>query len=189
MDGRVEFADFAEVLEAAVHLLVGHVGQRPASREVLLFVFLKDGFGVFVEDDGQAVVGLLGGDGHDAFLDVGAADLNDVGVTEAGEGAEAEEVAGDAHAFVLKDGLFVFDAVHVRELDGGAGLRDLKVVELVQLFAGEEDDGLFDGLEGGVVGFGRVDLRVAFADGPAEEPGEVLVLLLDGGFFHLGLRA
>ena len=44
--------------------------------EVFVFVFVKDGEGIFVEDDGKAVVGLLGGDGHDALVNVGFADFD-----------------------------------------------------------------------------------------------------------------
>ena len=44
--------------------------------EVFVFVFLQDGEGVFVEDDGKAVVGLLGGDGHGALVNVGFADFD-----------------------------------------------------------------------------------------------------------------
>ena len=74
MDWRVEFANLAEVLQAAVHLLVGHVRKGFVSSEVLVFVFVQDGNGVLVQEDGQAVVGFLGGDSEDAIADVGAAD-------------------------------------------------------------------------------------------------------------------
>ena len=62
VDGGVELADLAEVFEAAVHLLVGEVREGFAARETLVFVFVQDGEGVFVKDDGQAVVGFLGGE-------------------------------------------------------------------------------------------------------------------------------
>ena len=63
LDGRIEFADLAEVFEAAVHLLVGHVREGAVAGEFFVFVLLQDSQSVLVEDDGQAVVGLLGGDG------------------------------------------------------------------------------------------------------------------------------
>ena len=78
VDGGVEFADFAEVFEAAVHLLVGEVREGFAAGETLVFVFVQDGEGVFVEDDGQAVVGFLGGDVHDAVDYVCLADFYDI---------------------------------------------------------------------------------------------------------------
>ena len=58
LDGRIEFADLAEVFEAAVHLLVGHVWKSPSAGEILVFVFVQDGDGILMEDDRQAVVGL-----------------------------------------------------------------------------------------------------------------------------------
>ena len=177
--GRVEAAYLAQILQAAVHVLVGHERQRPALGEVLVLVFFQNGEGVFVEDDGQAVVGLLGGDNHHAVLDVGATDFHDIGVPEGRKGAEAEEVAGTGHAGALRDGLLILLAVIGFEFEDGAGCGNLQFVELVQLLFGEEDDGLFHGLEYRLVGFHVTDLGVAFADSPAEEPGEILVLLLD----------
>ena len=64
--------------------------------EVFVLVFVQDGQGVFVEENRQAVECLLGGDIEDAVLNIDAADLNDIGITQAGEGAEAEEVLGAA---------------------------------------------------------------------------------------------
>ena len=45
-----------------------------------------------MEDNRQAVVGLLGGDVEDTVLDVNATDLDYIGIAKAGEGAEAEEI-------------------------------------------------------------------------------------------------
>ena len=90
--GRFEAADLAEVLKSAVHLLVGDVREGFAILEVFVFVFVQDGEGVFVEDDGKAVVGLLGGDVEDSVLNIHATDFYDIAVAKAGEGAEAEEV-------------------------------------------------------------------------------------------------
>ena len=108
-------------------------------------------------------------------MDVSSPDLNDIGVAEAGECAEAEEVAGDGHAFVLDDFLLVLLAVHIVEFELGAGLGNLEIEDFVQFVLREEDDGLFDGLEDGLVGLYIAHLRVFLTYGPAEEPGEVLV--------------
>ena len=149
--GRVEAADLAEVFEGTVHLLVGNVWKGFAILEVFVFVFLQDGEGVFVEDDGKAVVGLLGGDVEDSDLNIHATDFYDIAVAKAGEGAEAEEVPGLRHGGRILDGLLVFFAFIGFEFENGAAGGDLQVVEFVQLFFGEEDDGLFDGLEDGLI--------------------------------------
>ena len=184
-DRGIESAQLAEVLEVLVHALVGDDGERLTVREFLLFILGEDGFGVFVEVDGQAVVGLLGGD-VDAVADhVGALEVGHVGVTEAGEGAEAEEVAGFLQGGCVVDFLLVFLALVVVEFDFGAVGGDLEVVERQQFVFREEDDGLVDDLEFGLhlADFGV--FGVAVADGPAEKPFEVEVVLLDGVLAHL----
>ena len=187
VDGGVEFADFAEVFEAAVHLLVGHVREGLAAGEIFVFVFVENGDGVLMEDDGKAVVCLLGGYGHDAVVDVGAADLNDVGVTQAGEGAEAEEVPGAGHGGGFLDGLLILFAVHVVEFEDGAVFGDFQIVELQEFVLIQEDNGLFYNFEDGFVGLDVAHLGIAFPDGPAEEPGEVLVLLHGGVFLQIAV--
>ena len=104
-----------------------------------------------MEDDGKAVVGLLGSDGHDALVNVGFADFDYVAVAKGCEGAEAEEVAGLGHGGGVHNGLFVLSSLIGFEFEDGAAGGDLQVVEFVQLFFGEEDDGLFDGLEDGLI--------------------------------------
>ena len=46
--GLVEAANLAEVFEAAVHLLVGHVWKSPSAGEILVFVFVQDGDGILM---------------------------------------------------------------------------------------------------------------------------------------------
>ena len=46
--GRGEAADLAEVLEGAVHLLVGDVREGFAAFEVFVFVFVQDGDGILM---------------------------------------------------------------------------------------------------------------------------------------------
>ena len=180
VDGRVEFTNLAEVLQAAVHLLVGHVREGAVAGERIVFVFVQDGKSILVEDDGKAVVGLLGGDGEDTVVDVGSADFNDVGITETGEGAEAEQIPCPGHAGGFFDNFLILVAIHVVQFEFGAVLGNLQGIELHQFILIEEDDGLFDNLEDRLVGLHVAQLGVSFADGPAEEPGEVLVLLHGG---------
>ncbi len=89
-----EAANLAQVLESAVHLLVCDVREGLAVLEVFVLVFVQDGEGVLVKDDWKAVMGLLGGDVEDTVLNVHTVHFHDIGIAEAGESAEAEEVPG-----------------------------------------------------------------------------------------------
>ena len=88
----VESADLTEVLQAAVHLLVRHVRQRPSAREILIPILVQYGLCVLVKYYRQSVMGLLRRDNQGAILDIHTADFDDIAVSEAREGAEAEEV-------------------------------------------------------------------------------------------------
>lgn len=70
LDGLVESGKLAEVFQVAVHQLVGQHRQRTAIGEVLILIFIKDGFGETVQVDGKAVVGLHRGHIHRISLDV-----------------------------------------------------------------------------------------------------------------------
>ena len=188
-DGFVDVAELADLLQVGVHALVGDDGQREVSGEILVLVLVQDGLGVGVELDVEGDIGLLGGDGEDAVLDVVAVDVGHVGVAEAGEGAEAEEVAGLSQGAGLQDGFFDFPAGHVVDLDFLAGLRQLEVVQAHQLFVGEEDDGLAGSLEDGMVGGHVGQMGVAVGLAPVEEGHQVLVLLFDGAVFHSAFEA
>lgn len=126
---RVEAADFAQVLEGAVHLLVGDVREGFAILEVFVFVFIQDGEGVFVEDDGKAVVGLLGGDGHDALVNVGFADFDYVAVAKGCESAEAEKVTSFGKGTGLLDLFLVLIAVHIEQFDFLTVLGNWEIVK------------------------------------------------------------
>ena len=189
VDRGGEAAELAEVLEVLVHLLVGDDGQGEVVAEAAVLVVGEDGEGVLVELDLEAGVGLLRGDGEDAVLDVVEVDVGHVRVAQAGEGAEAEEVAGLGEGAGLLDGLFVGAAAHVLELDFGAAFGDLVVVECVEFLLGEEDDGLLGGLEDGMVEGDVGEVDVALLLGPVEEGGEDAVLLAGGGVFEVAGEA
>ncbi len=57
-DGLVEAAKLAQVLQVVIHLLIAHHGQCVVANGLQILVFIEDGLGVFVQVDGQAVVGL-----------------------------------------------------------------------------------------------------------------------------------
>ena len=183
-DRLVEAAQLAEILQVLVHLLVGDDGQHVVARQV--GIFGQDGLRHGVEVDVQAVVGLLGGEVHHVAIDVGAAELGHVGVAKACEGAEAEHVAGLLKGAGFLNGFLVFVAFMVLEFDFGAVLGNLVFVQGEEFFVVQEDDGLFGQLELGFVGLDGDFAGVAFADGPVDEPEEVLVLLPDRVFLQAG---
>ena len=188
-DWGVEAAELAKVFEIVVHLLVGDDGEGEAHRVFVVLVLLEYRLGVLAEVDREAVVGLLGGDVDFVVGDVGALEGGHIGVAEAGEGAEAEEVAGLGEGAGFLDGFLVFEAVHIGELDFGAVGGDVVAIELQELFFGEGDDGLFEDLEFRAVFVDGFFGAVAFADGPVEEPFEVVELLLDGFLLEVLLDA
>ena len=91
-DLLIDAGEFAQLLDVAVHRLVGVVRQGLSVLEGGVFVFLQDGLGDFVQFDGEAVRRLLGRYLNMVTLDIAAAEVVDVGVTEAGEATEEEDV-------------------------------------------------------------------------------------------------
>ena len=185
----VEAAEFAEVFEVGVHLLVGYYRQGEAVRVFVVLIFVENGFGETVEVDREAVVGLLGGDIEAVSDNVASFDFGHIRISEAGECAEAEEVAGLGEGSGFLHGLLIFEAVHIGEFDLGPVGRNLIVVEFEQLVFGEEDDRLFEDLEFRAVLVYLLLLAVVLADGPVEEPFEVVELLLDGLLLKILLDA
>ena len=149
-------------------------------RVLVILIFVEDGFGETVEVDWEAVVGLLGGDIEAVSNNVASFDLGHIRISEAGECAEAEEVAGLGEGSCFLDGLLVFQAVYIGEFDLGPVGRNLIVVEFEKLVLCEEDDRLFEDLEFRAVLVYLLLLAVVLADGPVEEPFEIVELLLDG---------
>lgn len=184
--GIVNLTKLAKVLQVFVHLLVGDDRQGKAPGEALVLVLVQNGLCVLVEVDWQAVVGLLGGDIDVVAGNVGALEGGHIGVPEAGESAEAEEVPGLLQGGLVVDFLLILFALVVVEFDFGAVGRDGVVVDFEEFVLCEEDDGLgyeFElGLDGADFGFAGY----ALADSPVEEPAEVEVVLLDGVLSHLG---
>lgn len=125
--------------QRSVHLLVGDDGEGEAHRELFVLIFFEYRLGVLAEVDREAVVGLLGGDVDFVVGDVGALEGGHIGVAEAGEGAEAEEVAGLGEGAGFLDGLLV----HIGELDFGAVGGDVVAVELQEFFFGEGRGGIW----------------------------------------------
>ena len=56
-DGGVDARQLGQLLQVVVHLLVADDGEDGAAGEDLVFVLLQDGLGVFVELNGNLVVG------------------------------------------------------------------------------------------------------------------------------------
>ena len=142
-DGVCEAAEFAEVLEVVVHLLVGDDRKGKAHRKFRVLVLFEYRLCVLAKVYRESIVGLLGGDVDFVISDVGALERRHIGISERCEGAEAEEVAGLGEGSGFLDGLLVFEAVHIDELDFRTVGRDVVVVEFEQFFFGEEDDRLF----------------------------------------------
>ena len=88
----IDAGEATQFLDVAVHRLVGVVRQGLAVLERGVLVFLQDGLGDFVQFDGKAVGRLLGRDFNVVALDIAASEVVDVGVPEAGEAAEEEDV-------------------------------------------------------------------------------------------------
>ena len=119
-DFLIDAGEAAKFLDVAVHRLVGVVRQSLTVLEGGVLVFLQDGLGDFVQFNGEAVGRLLGRDLNVVALDIAAAEVVDVGVPEAGEAAEEEDVP---------DGIQV-----------GLGFSELELPDPGDLFLGKIDD-------------------------------------------------
>ena len=159
-DLLIDAGEAAKLLDIAVHRLVGVVGQGLAVLEGGVLVFLQNGLGDFVQFDGEAVGRLLGCDLNMVALDIAAAEVVDVGVPEAGEAAEEEDVP---------------DWIQV-----GLGFGKLELPDTGDLFLGEIDDLALRHLQGRAE-FLIVQVAVVASVGrPVQEPAEITQLLLDG---------
>ena len=88
----IDTGELAQLLDVTVHCLVGVVRKSFVVLEGGILVFLKDGLGDLVQFDGNAVRRLDGRNLDVIALDVAATKVVDVGVAEAGEAAEQEDV-------------------------------------------------------------------------------------------------
>ena len=91
-DLLIDTGELAQLLDVAVHRLVGIVRQGLVVLEGGVLVFLQNIPGNLVQFDGDAVRCLDGRDLDVVALDVAAAKVVDVGVPETGEAAEQEDV-------------------------------------------------------------------------------------------------
>ena len=160
----IDTSEFAQLLDVAVHRLVGVVRKGLVVLERSILVFLQDGFGDLVQFDGDAVRRLDCRDLDVVALDVAAAEVVDVGVPEAGETTEQENVT---------DGIQV-----------GQGLGEFQVPDTGNLFLGQVDNLALRHLQGRME-FLIVQVGVVAPVGrPVQEPAEIAQLLFDGGILQ-----
>ena len=157
----IDTGEFTQILDVAVHRLVGVVRQGLVVLEGSVFVFLQNIPGDLVQFDGDAVRRLDGCDLDVVTLDIATAKVVDIGVPEAGEAAEQEDVP---------DGIQV-----------GLGFGEFQIANAGNLLFGKVYDLPLRHLQG------RMELLivqvgvVAPVGGPVQEPAQVAQLLLDGG--------
>ena len=116
-DLLIDAGEFAKLLDVAVHRLVGIVRQGLVVLEGGVLVFLQNIPSNLVQLDGDAVCSLDGSDLDVVALNVAATKVIDIGVTEAGEAAEQEDIP---------DGIQV-----------GLGLREFLVTDAGDFLLGE----------------------------------------------------
>ena len=178
-DGIIEAAELAQVLQVVIHLLVGNHRQGVVANGLQILVLVEYGFGIGVQINGQAVVGLLGGNVDVLVRNVLLPEVIHIRETEGREGAEAEKVPGFGQGTGFLDNLLVLVAVHVQQLDLGAVLGNLVIIQGSQFILIKEDDGLLNNLEFGLVpGYGIL-AGIFLPERPVREPQQVLVLLPD----------
>ena len=91
-DFLIDTGELTQLLDVAVHSLVGVVRQGLVVLEWGVLVFIKNGLGNLVQFDGDAVRRLDGRDLDVVALDIASSEVVDIGVPEAGEAAEEEDV-------------------------------------------------------------------------------------------------
>ena len=91
-DLLIDTSQFAQLFDVAVHRLVGVVRKGFVVLEGGVLVFLQNILGDLVLLDGNAIRRLDGRDLDVVALNVAATKVVDIGVTEAGEAAEQEDV-------------------------------------------------------------------------------------------------
>jgi len=160
-DFLIDAGELAQLLDVAVHRLVGVVRQSLVILEGGVLVFLQNIPGNLVQLDGDAVRRLDGRDLDVVALDVAAAEVVDVGVAEAGKAAEQEDVP---------------DRIQV-----GLGFGEFQVADAGDFLFSEVYDLPLRHLQGRVE-FLIVQVGVVSPVGrPVQEPAEIAQLLLDGG--------
>ena len=130
-DRVVDFGQLAKFLKAAVHGLVGERRKGFVVLEWDVLVLFKDGLCNVVQFDGHTVNCFYGGHVYVVPFDVAAAKVVGIGVPQAGETAEKEDVP---------DGLQL-------------GTDQVKVSDSLHLIFGKEENGVLRLLERGLEGF------------------------------------
>ena len=128
-DLLIDAGELAQLLDVAVHRLVGVVRQGLVVLEGGVLVFLQNIPGNLVQLDGDAVRRLDGRDLDVVALDVTAAEVVDVRVPEAGEAAEQEDIPdriqvglGFGEFQVADAGDFLFSEVYDLPLRRSGGI-------------------------------------------------------------------
>lgn len=176
-DGLVEANILADLLQVTVHQLVGQHRQRQIVREVEIFVLLQNFLGELVQVDGKPVVSLDSRNVHSVPIDIRPLKVSHIGITEAGECAEAEAVPGLSKTTGILYCCLILLTIHIDELQLGAVLGNLVVVQAKQFLLGQEDDGLIRELELGPVALDCILRGVALPERSVHEPAQVVELL------------
>ncbi len=160
-DLLIDTCQLAQLFDVAVHRLVGVVRQGLVVLEGGVLVFLQNIPGNLVQFNGDAVRRLDGRDLDMVALDVAATEVVDVGVTQAGEAAEQEDVPDGAQI--------------------GLGFGEFLVTDVGDFLLGEIDDLPLRHLQGRAE-FLVIQIGIVTPCGrPVQEPAEVAQLLLDSG--------
>ena len=106
-DGFVNLAKFAQIFDVIVHLLIGDDRQGLAIRELAVFVLIQYPPSERIDVDGKPIVCLLGSDVQDVSGYVRLFEVGHIGITQAGKGAEAEEVSSLGQCARVVDHLLI----------------------------------------------------------------------------------
>ena len=163
-DFFINAGEFAKLLDVPVHGLVGIVRQRLVILEGGILVFLQNCLRDIVQFDGDTVCRLYRRDLDMVTFDVAATQVVDVGMPQAGEAAEKEDVP---------------DRVKV-----SLRLRKLQIPDTGQFILGQVDDLLLRHLESRTEGLvGKVGI-ITLVCRPVQEPTEIAEFLLDSGILE-----
>ena len=91
-DGLVNLGQLAEVFQTPVHSLVGIGRQGPVTGKRDIFVLRQDGLGGIIQLNGNTVGRFDGCDVHVVTFDVAAAKVVGIGMAQAGEATEKEDI-------------------------------------------------------------------------------------------------
>ncbi len=141
-DGLVEAAQLTQILQVLVHLLVADDRQGIVTDSLQILILIKNGTGIGIQINGQAVVSLLGGDIDIILGHILLPEVVHIRETQGCKGTEAEEVAGPGKGTGLLDLFLILIAIHIEQLDLLAVLGNWEIVKGIQFILVQEDDGL-----------------------------------------------